>query len=172
MIPDAYYKNIFAIDYKRLKELGIKNLFFDIDNTVIPYFEKEISKETKSLFNNLKNDFCVFLFSNSRKKRVYSIANELGVDSYYSSMKPLKRNYKKIMNMFKKNECVFIGDQFMTDVLGAKRNGLKVIFVNKLKDKEPITTKFWRILEKHYLKKYKKYGLFNIDEFYDRIKTI
>ena len=29
--------------------------------------------------------------------------------------------------MYDKDKCVFIGDQIMTDVIGAKRNGLYVI---------------------------------------------
>lgn len=169
MIPDAYYDNIFKIDYCKLKEKGYKNIFFDIDNTIIPYYEKDINNNTKKLFKDLKKEFNLFLYSNSPKKRVLKIANELNIDAYYTSMKPLKKNYKKIINMFHKNECVFIGDQLLTDVLGAKRNKLKVIFVNKLKDKEPLTTRFWRLIEKVYLKRYKKLEIFKLNEFYDRL---
>ncbi len=172
MIPDAYYENIFNIDYIKLKNIGIKNIFFDIDNTIIPYKETDIDKKTIKLFKELKKDFNVFLFSNSGRKRVLNIAKSLDVNAYYSSMKPLKKNYKKIMNMFNKNECIFVGDQFLTDVFGAKRNRLKVIFVNKLKDYEPLTTKFWRLLERHYLKKYKKMNVFNLNEYYDRLRNI
>ena len=171
MIPDAYYKSIFDIDYNKLKKIGIKNIFFDIDNTIIPYKNIEISKETKKLFKDLKKDFNIFLFSNSPKKRVLSISKELGIDAYYFSMKPLKRNYKKIMNMFDNKKCIFVGDQLLTDVLGAKRNRLKVILVNRLDEKEPFTTRFWRTIEKHYIKKYEEKKLFKINEFYDRLKV-
>lgn len=172
MIPDAYYENIHKIDYLKLKKIGIKNIFFDIDNTIVPYKELKIDKKTIKLFKDLTKDFNVFLFSNSGRKRVLNISKELGIDAYYFSMKPLKRNYKKIMNLFKKDECIFIGDQFLTDVYGAKRNKLKVIFVNKLKDNEPLTTKFWRFIEKFYLKKYKKLKVFEINNYYDRIKNV
>ena len=63
MIPNAYYENIFKIDYDNLKKIGIKNLFFDIDNTIVPYKEIDLSKETIELFNKLKKDFNIFLFS-------------------------------------------------------------------------------------------------------------
>ena len=172
MIPDAYYENILKIDYSKLKEIGIKNIFFDIDNTIVPYKETKINKKTKDLFKQLKKDFNVFLFSNSRRKRVMNIANNLNVNAYYLSMKPLKKNYKKVMNMFNKDECIFIGDQLLTDVRGAKKNRLKVIFVDKLKDYEPITTKFWRLIEKQYLKKYKKINIFEINKYYDRLRSI
>lgn len=172
MIPDAYYENIHKIDYSMLKKKGIKNIFFDIDNTVIPYKETNIDKKTIKLFKELKNDFNVFLFSNSRKERVLNISEKLKVDAYYNSMKPLKKNYKKIIYMFNKEECIFIGDQFLTDVFGAKRNDLKVIFVNRLNNNEPLTTKFWRLLERYYLKKYKKKQLFEINKFYNKIKKV
>ena len=172
MIPDAYYKSIFEIDYDKLKKIGIKNIFFDIDNTIIPYKELKINKKTVDLFKKLKKDFNVILFSNSPRKRVLRISKKLGVNAYYFSMKPLKKSYKRIMNMFKKDECVFIGDQFMTDVFGAKKNNLKVIFVDKLEKYEPITTKFWRLLEKGYLKKYKKKKLFELNKYYDRLRKV
>ena len=43
MKPDAYYKNIYEIDYKELKNIGIKNIFFDVDNTIIPYTEDKVT---------------------------------------------------------------------------------------------------------------------------------
>ena len=171
MIPDAYYENIFKINYKKLKDIGIKNIFFDIDNTIIPYNETDINKEVKNFFKELKKDFNVFLFSNSPRKRVLKISKELNIGAYYLSMKPLRRNYKKILNVFHRNECVFVGDQLLTDVLGAKRNKLKIIFVDKINNIEPITTRFWRIIENHYLKKYKKKELFVLNNYYDRLKN-
>ena len=65
MIPDAYYKNIYEIDYKELKDLGIKNIFFDVDNTIIPYTEDKVTKENIELFNKLKKDFNLVIVSNS-----------------------------------------------------------------------------------------------------------
>ncbi len=172
MIPNAYYENIFKIDYEKLKKIGIKNIFFDIDNTIVPYKVTEVDSKTLKLFKDIKKDFNVYLFSNSRSKRTMGIANQLNVGAYYFSMKPLKKNYKKILNIFKKDECIFVGDILLTDVLGAKRNGLKVIYVNRLEDKEPLSTKFWRVLEKHYFKKYAKQGIFNKNEYYDRLRNI
>ena len=68
-----------------------------------------------------------------------------------------------------KAECVFIGDQFMTDVLGAKRSGYKIIFVDKMDKYEPIVTKFWRFFEKRVLSNLKKKDKFVINRYYDNI---
>ena len=34
--PDIYAKNIYTINYNKLKDKGIKCLVFDLDNTLIP----------------------------------------------------------------------------------------------------------------------------------------
>jgi len=168
MIPEAYYKDIFSIDYKNLKKVGIKNIFFDVDNTIVPYDENKIDSKTKKLFETLKKDFNIMLMSNSRSKRVLSFADDLKIDGYYSSMKPLKKNYKKILKKYKSNECIFIGDQFMTDLKGAKRMNLRIILVDRINDKEPIYTRFWRFFERRLLKKIK--NKFEIGKYYDNVK--
>lgn len=169
MIPDAYYKDIYSIKYNRLKKLGYKYIFLDLDNTMIKYYSNEIPKELYDLIELLKVNFKVFIFSNSRSKRVKNISKELGISAYYFSKKPLKKSYKIIKNIFDYRKCIFIGDQFMTDVLGAKRSNMKVIFVDKLDIKEPITTKFWRFFEKIKLKRLKKKNKFELYSYYDNL---
>ena len=170
MIPDAYYKSIFEIDYNNLKEKGYKNIFFDVDNTLVQYTESLTSNETKVLINSLKNDFNIIIASNSMSNRVLKIVDELGVKGYYSSMKPTKKVYKKVKKEYNKDECIFIGDQFMTDVLGAKRSKFKIILVDRINNSEPLVTKFWRFFEKRILNYYKKNNKFNIYNYYDNLK--
>lgn len=152
-IPDAYYNNVFDINFNKLKKNNFKFIFFDVDNTLLPYTENIPSKKINDLFNKLKKDgFKLILISNSNSSRINNIKTILDVDAYTSSMKPLKKKYKKIIKKYEKEKCVFIGDQIMTDVLGAKRNKLYVVLLDRIDEKEPITTKFWRFLEKIVMK--------------------
>lgn len=170
MIPDAYYKTIYDINYDNLSKRGYKYIFLDVDNTLIPYKENNASKELIQLINRLKKDFEVFIFSNGHSDRVLKLQEELGIGGYYMCMKPLKKNYIKVIKKYDKDKCIFVGDQFMTDVLGARRNNMKVILVDPIdKSYEPITTKFWRVLEKNKIKKLNKKGLFNIFNYYDKL---
>lgn len=169
MVPNAYFKNIFEIDYKKLKKIGIKNIIFDVDNTLISYTEKELKEEYRKFIINLKKDFNIIIMSNSLSERVLEIVKDLDVKAYYSSMKPLKKNYKKILNKYNKEECVFIGDQFMTDILGAKRMKCKVILVDRISNKEPIYTKFWRVLEFFVIKILKRKNKFKKYQYYDNL---
>ena len=68
--PDIYQKNIFNISYLNLKNNGIKLLLFDLDNTIIPFYDDIVPLKTKQLFEKLNEDFKVVIVSNSRKKRV------------------------------------------------------------------------------------------------------
>lgn len=166
--PNMYKKDIYSIDYKKLKDNGICYLFFDLDNTIISYSEKKVTEDIINLFNKLKKmGFKCFIFSNSHYERLKPFKDKLDIDIYHGSMKPLKKNYKKIIMKYDKNKCAFIGDQFMTDVLGAKRNNLFVILVDRIEDKEPIYTKFWRFFEGFILRKYKKNKIFEKGKYYD-----
>ena len=152
-----YKKNIYEINYEKLKKMGKKYLFFDLDNTIISYLQNKPTKENKILFDKLKKmGFEVFIFSNSPSNRLEPFEKELNFKSFSGSMKPLKKGYKKVLNMYDKDKCVFIGDQIMTDVIGAKRNGLYVIFIDRINNKEPIYTKFWRFFEFFVLKRYER----------------
>jgi len=152
-----YKKNIYEINYEKLKKMGKKYLFFDLDNTIISYLQNKPTKENKILFDKLKKmGFEVFIFSNSPSNRLEPFEKELNVKAFSESMKPLKKGYKKVLNMYDKDKCVFIGDQIMTDVIGAKRNGLYVIFIDRINNKEPIYTKFWRFFEFFVLKRYER----------------
>ena len=107
--PNMYKKDIYEIDYDKLKNMGKKYIFFDLDNTIISYQENTPDEKALNLFKKLKNmGFECYLFSNSHSKRLMRVKDILNVDVYYSSMKPLKKNYRKVMKKYNKEECVFI----------------------------------------------------------------
>lgn len=170
LLPDAYYKDVYEIDYNYLKKKGYKYIIFDVDNTLIPYTEDKVRRENKFLMTKLKKIGLVpIIMSNSRSKRINSIIEDLNIEGYVFSMKPLKKNYKKILKKYNKDKCIFIGDQLMTDVKGAKRCGFKVILVDRINYSEPLWTKFWRFFEKRKIKRYTKKNLFKVGKYYNNI---
>ena len=50
-IPDMYQKSIYHIDYDKLQDNGIKCLLIDLDNTCVPYKDKEPNKKLIDLFD-------------------------------------------------------------------------------------------------------------------------
>ena len=168
-IPDVYQKSIYTINYKKLKKNGIKCLLFDLDNTIAPYKVNEPDVKVKELFARLEEDFKVIIISNSPKNRIRPFKEKLNVDCAYSSRKPFKTKYKKILEIynFEIDEVACIGDQILTDILGANRMGFTSILVNRVAKYETIFTRFNRFFEKFILKKLDKKNLLVMGEYYD-----
>ena len=168
-IPDIYVKNIFAIDYKKLKKDGIKCILFDLDNTLAPLSETKPSKDVLELFSYLDDlNIKAIILSNSQKKRVAPFKEILNVDSACLARKPFKHKYKKVLKMFRYefSEVAAVGDQILTDVLGANRCGITSIFVDKLADEDKIFTKINRIIERKILNHLKKKGIYEHEKYY------
>lgn len=168
-IPDMYQKSIYTINYKKLKKRGIKCILFDLDNTLVPYSGSVPTNEVKDLFLRLEEDFKVIIMSNSGKKRLAPFKEQLNVDVAFSSCKPLKKKYKKIMKLygFKETEMAAIGDQLVTDIFGANRNNITSILINPIGENEPITTKFNRMIEAKIYKRLVKNGILEKGKYYE-----
>ena len=168
-IPDIYQKSIYTINYKKLKKNGIKCLLFDLDNTIAPYKVIEPDQKVKELFASLEKDFKVIIISNSNKNRLRPFKEKLNVDVAFSSKKPFKTKYKKILELynFKIDEVACIGDQLLTDILGANRMGFTSILVNRIAKYETIFTRFNRFFEKFILKSLAKKRILVSGEYFD-----
>ena len=169
-IPDMYKKNIYDIDYENLKKQGIKCILFDLDNTIAPVNVPGPDKDLKDFFADLYMlGFKVIILSNASKARVQPFKEKLNIDSSYYSRKPFKKKYKKIMDIynFKDNEIACIGDQLLTDVLGANRMGFLSILVNPISNVDLLGTKINRVFERKIFKKLETRGLFKVGEYYD-----
>ncbi len=168
-IPDVYAKNIYDIDYIKLQKKGIKCLLFDLDNTLIPVKTEEPTKKVKELFDELERDFKVIIISNSGRKRLIPFKEGLNVDVAASSKKPFKTKYLKILEIYKykEHEIAAIGDQLLTDVLGANRSGITSILVNPIGDYEKFCTKINRFFEKFVYSYLKRKNILKKGEYYD-----
>ena len=130
-IPDGVYQTAYDINYSELYKHKKRLIIMDIDNTLIPYDLFEPTDKIIALVEKIKTlGFIIVFMSNNRKKRVFAFASKLDSPYIASAHKPFSRGYKKIKKMFPEitfKEMHVIGDQLMTDILGAKEWGLLVI---------------------------------------------
>lgn len=168
-VPDMYQKSIFTIDYKRLKEQGIKYLIFDLDNTIALVDEKKTPIKTKTLFDKLKRDFIVLIISNNTKKRVKEYSEQLEVPFISMAMKPWTKGLMQIKKKYQcsKEEMCMIGDQIMTDILSGNLYKIYTILVDPLGKKDLKITALNRWIENKVLKKLKQKNLFEKGKYYD-----
>jgi HAD superfamily phosphatase (TIGR01668 family) len=170
LIPDMYYKDIYSINYKLLKEKNIKCLLFDLDNTISPEFIKKPTKEMILHFQKLDEmGFKVIIISNALKRRVKPFKEILNVDASHTSCKPLSFKYKKIMKIYNYNpeQIAAIGDQIYTDIKGANKINITSILVNPLSPRESIFTKINRLKENKLFKKLSKQKILIKGEYYE-----
>lgn len=164
-IPDYHIRSIYNLDLNLLKEHGIKLILLDLDNTLIPYNKTNHDDKLLAYKEQLEaNGFKLCILSNSKKARVENFSIPFGIDYIKFSKKPLKKGFKeafaKYNDEYKIDEVCEIGDQIMTDVLGANRMGVVSILVDPIdRSSELFITKMNRVYERivlFFLKRFKK----------------
>ncbi len=167
--PDSYYPNIYEIDYSKLKENNYSTLLFDIDNTIAKVDDLNVPQKTIELFDRLKKlNFKILLISNNHQERVIPISKKLDVPALSEAKKPEKKPYEQALKQLnsKKENAVAIGDQLLSDIIGAKKNGIKAILVDQLSNENNIKTGMAQKLQKHIIKKLTKENKFRYKKYY------
>lgn len=156
--PNSYRKNIYEIDYKKLKKEGYKNLIFDIDNTIMPVNDINVTEELRNFFQELKKDFKICIVSNNTEERVNPVKKSLDVLALHNAKKPKKEAYDSALKLLegKKEDTVMIGDQMLSDIVGGNRYGLYTVLVEPYENKYDIKTGTSRILQNIIMKKLDK----------------
>jgi HAD superfamily phosphatase (TIGR01668 family) len=144
--PSEIVKDIHAIDFRQLKRQGISALLLDIDDTLIPRTQNDVSPQVFEWVVSRKEEgFKLCLTSNSRHPmRVKYIAETLGVPSLHLSLKPLPFAFWQAMKLLGSapKTTAMIGDQLFMDILGANLLGIYSIFVEHL-TKETFPPRQW-----------------------------
>ena len=167
--PTMYRKDIFEIDYQKLKEKGITCLIFDLDNTLGMIDQKKCPAKVKKLLRRLQKDFLILINSNNTRSRLTPYLNELGVGGYSFALKPSTRNLAKIKKTYnlKKKEMVMIGDQIVTDILSGNKFKIMTILVDPLGEKDLKITGLNRQVEAKIVRYYQKRGVFERGKYYE-----
>lgn len=152
--PDIRVRSAYQLPYSLLKELGIKVLLFDMDNTLASFYEtfKDVEGKVRALKDEcLENGFQIAIASNGQGKRVANFAKELAIPFFPMLMKPFSFKLKRLLKKegWKENEVALIGDQLMTDFKAARGAHIRFVLSDKLTEKEPFFTRFNRLFEKN-----------------------
>lgn len=130
LYPTLYRERITDITMQNLKDLGIRGLLLDVDNTLTFHGSQELSPAVKAWLEEMQGaGFLMTVVSNSWEWRVAPFANRLGLKHTSLSCKPLPFGFwRGIRRMgLKPAECIAIGDQVFTDIIGANLCGIASI---------------------------------------------
>ena len=169
IIPNSYVKDVYSIDYNRLKKKGYKYLIFDIDNTILPVNDTKVPKKLVELFSRLnKEKFKVCIVSNNHLERVLPVATSLDVLYLHEAKKPNKQAFNKALKLLQadRENAVMIGDQMLTDIKGANQEGIYSILVEPVDNKYDIKTGTSRVLQNIMIKKLERKNIFHRNSYY------
>lgn len=161
LYPKEYLNSVKDIKIELLQKNNIKGLILDVDNTLID-FDRKMPEGIEKWAQNMKqNDIKICILSNSNKvDKVKGVADKLEVPFLYFAKKPFKSGFKKakkLLNLEAENIAV-VGDQIMTDVIGANRSDMFSILVKPIEEKDYFMTRVKRPLEKIIIQRYLKYA--------------
>ncbi|MBO5512447.1 MAG: YqeG family HAD IIIA-type phosphatase [Clostridia bacterium] len=159
LMPDYMFRTFDEITPEFLRELGVKAILADIDNTLAPYEQPEPDERIKGWIASLAEAGIGIAFvSNNDWERVNRFNATLGAPAYAKSGKPFKKNLIKAMNDLggTLETTVMLGDQLLTDALAGHNLGVKCLIVPPIRDKKNAFFRFKRWLEKPVVKKFKK----------------
>jgi len=166
-LPNEHVKSVFAIKPEVLKELGIKGIITDLDNTLVAWDMKEATPEIVEWFEQMKEaNIKVTIISNNNQERVKLFSDPIGVPFVYDARKPLPRAFKQAATEMEltKEEIVVIGDQILTDVLGGNIAGFNTILVVPVVETDAKITKINRKIERIILNYMRKKGKISWEE--------
>lgn len=149
--PDYNLKNVYEIDFERLKADGIKCLMFDLDSTLMISKSGKFLQETLDWFKTFETEFETAIISNNKSEKYIENANKIApckVIGHANKPSPkVMAEYLKSINL-EPNQAVMIGDRPLTDILAGKLLGCKTILVGSINPNENLPTKFVRALER------------------------
>ncbi len=155
--PDLIAKDIYDVDFAKLKKQGINALLLDIDDTLIPRGVNDISPQVFEWIVARKEEgFKLCLTSNSyHPLRVKYFGDTLGIPAISLGFKPFPfafRNSLKALNAKPENTAM-IGDQLFMDILGANLLNIYTIHVKYVTPEGFFLRRWMRIAEEWVLER-------------------
>lgn len=158
-MPDFMFGKFDDITPEFLKAQNIEFLLIDIDNTLAPYEEPTPNERVVAWFEAMRaNGIKSVLVSNNHADRVELFNGELGLPAFADCRKPSPKRLRRYADAIGavNERTAALGDQIFTDVWGAKKMGARAILVPPIRDKKTLFFRAKRLLEKPFIKKYKK----------------
>jgi len=159
LMPDIMLPTYREVTPQLCRELGIRAILSDIDNTLAPYEQPEPDEHIRAWLEDLRAaGISVALISNNHADRVELFNADLGLIAYSDAGKPFGKILRRAMAQMGCDETntAMLGDQVFTDVFAGKRMGLRAILVKPIRDKKTLFFRFKRWLEIPVLKYYSK----------------
>lgn len=161
LLPNEFVKSVFEITPEKLSQLGIKGIITDLDNTLVEWDRADATEQLVAWFEIMREaGIKIIIASNNNEQRVRAFAEPHGIPFIYRAKKPLGGAYYAalVQLRLRRNEVAMLGDQLLTDIMGAKRQKLYTFLVRPVADSDGLVTKFNRFVERRVYNDLKRKG--------------
>ena len=145
---DAWVPRLGDIDPVDLQSRSIAGAIVDLDNTLVEHGSPGVHETAAAWITRMRNaGLHIVILTNNRRAWAGEIAAHLGVPCVVGR-KPLPGGFRRALAQLElpRERVIVIGDQYFTDVIGAKLCGIHVILVPPLHPGDPWRTRFLRRL--------------------------
>lgn len=135
-VPKQMVTSYVRVDLEALRDRGVKVIFADLDNTLAKYGQRTADQRLLDWLDEVARcGLKVFVVSNSRKStRANVFCESAGLEFIKHAGKPKRKGFLRAMRLcgVTADECVMLGDQIFTDILGANRCSIRSILVKPI----------------------------------------
>lgn len=142
---------IYHLNTDKLRQMDIKAIFSDLDNTLLAWNKFETAKEMDRLNRKLAQaQIKLVVISNNNAVRVGKVLDPYHIDFVAKSKKPLPFaiNKKRRSMGLAKKQVLMVGDQLITDIQAGNLAGVKSVLVKPLIKTDKWNTRINRFFEK------------------------
>ncbi len=133
--PTLYRRRITDLTADDLRAFGVQGILLDIDNTLTTHDNPAPDARVTAWLDTMqKAGFSLTVVSNNRDERVRPFAEAIGLAYQARAAKPLPRGYRAAAQMMglSPRQCVAVGDQIFTDILGANLAGMRSVLLEPI----------------------------------------
>ena len=152
----AAFNHVTDISPEMLARLGIKGLILDIDNTLARHNDPQPADGVVEWLEMMKEcGIRMIIVSNNFYLRVKLFAELVGLEYVCDSKKPFKKGYRiAAMRMgLPKHALAAVGDQLLTDVLGANLFKIKMLYTLPLGNRNSRMFRIRSVIESPFIPK-------------------
>lgn len=156
--PDYFCPDLQGLDFGAWAQLGLRVVFVDLDNTLCRHGAVKPDEYAVRQLRRIRSaGLLPVLYSNGLSGRVSRIAAALGADFVAQAGKPAVGSLRRMLGRLGAlpSQAAVIGDQFLTDILAAKRSGCLAVLVRPRFRQEAWNVRLKRLLERLL---YRRYG--------------
>ena len=128
---------IFDLTPQTLREHNIEGLILDVDETLVPFKQKETSAQLQGWIAEIKQTTPIWLVSNNiSHTRIGNIARSVDLPFISAAKKPSRRKLREAATAMDLpvEKVAMVGDRLFTDVLAGNRLGMFTVLVEPMID--------------------------------------